>query len=331
MKKRVFIIFMIVLAMVISVGCDKKEIESKIKDEKLELIITTSFTANSIPFFYMMENNLLGDDYDFKVEIHKTREEATAKILKGNANIAMLSVQEAANMYNKELSVKLVNGTYGASFYLMTKDDSIKEFDDLIGETLWTSMKGGPVAFTLNQLLINNADADIDSDKDIEYKFVNLSELTQMVLSDIKEINVFSLREPFVTKIMMSRDDIKIIKDFDKEWEKIFGHRIPLSGVVMSNELLNKDDFDVNYFNEKYDEAIKWVQNNPEEASVLGNKYLKGLSAKVLEKSIESMNLEIIDEMNLENELTDYFNKWLDFNPQMIGNKLPDNNFYYKK
>ncbi len=72
-------------------------------------------------------------------------------------------------MYNKELPVQLVNGTYGASFYLMTKDDSIKEFDDLIGETLWTSMKGGPVAFTLNQILINNA--DVDSDKDIEYKF----------------------------------------------------------------------------------------------------------------------------------------------------------------
>ena len=329
MKKKIVLIFMIVLTIAISVGCTKKETESEIKAEKQELIISTSFSANSIPFFYMMENNLLGDDYNFNVEIHKTRDEATAKILKGDANIAMLSVQEAANMYNKELPVQLVNGTYGASFYLMTKDDSIKEFDDLVGETLWTSMKGGPVAFTLNQLLINNA--DVDSDKDIEYKFINLSELTQMVLSDIKDINVFSLREPFVTKIMMSRDDVKIIKDFDKEWEKTFGHRIPLSGVVMSNSLLNNDDFDVKYFNEKYGEAIKWVQDNPEEASVLGNKYLKGFSAKVLEKSIISMNLKIIDEMNLENELADYFEKWLGFNPQMIGNKLPDNNFYYKK
>ncbi len=111
-----------------------------------------------------------------------------------------------------------------------------------------------------------------------------------MVLSDIKDIEVFSLREPFVSKIMMSRDDVKIIKDFDKEWEITFGHRIPISGVVMSNELLNKDGFDVKYFNEKYDEAIKWVQDNPKEASVLGNKYLKGLLAKVLEKSIISLN-----------------------------------------
>ncbi len=72
-EKRV-LIFTIILAMVINVGCTKKETESEIKGEKQELIITTSFSANSILFFYMMENNLFGDDSNFNVEIHKTRD-----------------------------------------------------------------------------------------------------------------------------------------------------------------------------------------------------------------------------------------------------------------
>lgn len=326
MKKNILVIVILII-MSLSVGCNQNDIQ-EIKDEKRELVITTSFSVNSIPFFYMMENNILGDNYNFSVEIHKTRDEATAKILKNEANIAMLSVQEAANMYNKEIPVKLINGTYAASFFLMTNDDSIKEYEDLIGKKLWTSMKGGPVAFTLNQLLINNA--DIDSNTDIEYQFINLSELTQMVISDLKNIEVFSTRDPFVSKILLVKDDIYIVKDFDKEWVKTFGHRIPLSSVVMGKSLLNADENIANLFNEKYIEAINWVDNNPTEAAILGNKYLKGLSVEILENSIKRMNLEIIDEANLQNELEFYFNQWLEFNPEMVGNKLPDENFIIK-
>jgi NitT/TauT family transport system substrate-binding protein len=325
MKKSILLISLLMIIMTLGIGCGKDEIESDI-DSKEELKLTTAFSVRSIPFFYMMENNTLGDNYNLTVEVHKTREEATTKILKNEANIAMLSVQEAANIYNKELPIKLINSAYGANFYLMTNNDSINEFEDLVDKKLWTSMKGGPVAFTLNQLLINNT--KVDSEKDITYQFINLSELTQMVLNDLKDIEVFSLRDPFVSKIMLARDDIRIVKDFDQEWIKTFGSRIPLSSVVMGTDLLTKNDNIKDVFNEKYIEAITWVQENPEEAAQMGTKYLNGLSLEVIENAISNMNIEIINESSLEEELNFYFGQWLEFNPEMIGNKKPDSEFY---
>jgi|LGOV01.1.fsa_nt_gb NitT/TauT family transport system substrate-binding protein len=321
MKKIIVLLVILSTLALLFTGCSNQPEETV----TTTLTISTSFAANSIPFFYMLEENTLGDDIDFQVNIHKTRDEATAKILKNEIDMAMLSSQEAANMYNKELDVKLLNATYGATFFLLSRNDAINDYTDLIGKEIWTSVKGGPVSFTLNQLLLNST---IDPNADVSYKFINLKELTQLVINDLKDIEVFSTREPFVSKILASNPDIKTVYNLDHEWERIFGNRIPLSGVIARNDYLKDNQDMYTLFNSKYDEAIKWVNDNPEEASQLGAKYLEGLNSKILKKSIINMNLEMVKEKNIKNELDAYFSQWLEFNPEMVGKKLPDSDFY---
>ncbi|EOC99900.1 ABC transporter substrate-binding protein [Caldisalinibacter kiritimatiensis] len=293
--------------------------------ETVDIKLSTPFAPNSIPLFYMMEKELLGENINLDVSIHKTRQEVTAMLMKKNIDMAMLSVQEAAKLYNKDIPVKIINANYGATFFLMSNKSEIQSIDDINGKTIWTSKKGGPVEFVLSSILSNKG---IKPNEDIKLKYMNLKELSQLVINDLKDIEFFTLREPFVSQVKHKKDNTIIVSNLDEEWKKIYGNRVPFAGVVSRSEFISNHPQLVSVFNEKYSDAIKWVKENPKEAAKLGAKYLKGMPVEVIEEALNNMELELIDSTKTKSELKSYYNQWLKFNPSMIGNKIPDDDFY---
>ncbi len=316
----------LLLTTLVLTACQAGEAPPAAPAEATPVNITLSMSANAIPYLYMMEEGTLGEDYTLETQIHITREEATAKILKNDVQGSMMSVQESANIYNKGLPVVLINATYGASFFLISESDAVTGYEDLKGRAIWTSMKGGPVAFTMNQLILNNT--DFDPVQDLDYQFFSFTELTNMILNDLKDIEVYSLRDPYVSRILASKPEARIILDFDAEWDKVFGHRIPNSGLVMDRTFMEAHPDFAPVLNEAYREAIDWMNDHPEEAAALGARYLKGQDEAILLASIKNLNLDLIDE-SIETQLNDYFSLWLEFNPEMVGGRLPEEDFYH--
>ncbi|OPL08468.1 MAG: hypothetical protein AVO33_10955 [delta proteobacterium ML8_F1] len=307
-------------------GCQNEEAADTVPEESVTVNLTLSMSANAIPYLYIMEEDTLGEDFDLNAQIHITREEATAKILKKDVQGSMMSVQESANIFNKGLPVVLVNATYGASFFLISENEAINTYEDLRDRVIWTSMKGGPVAFTMNQLILNQT--SLDPEKDLSYQFMAFGELTNLILNDLKDIEVYSLRDPYVSQILAEKPQARIILNFDEEWEKAFGNRIPNSGLAMDRDFIDTHPEFITALNEAYKEAIDWMNDNPGEAAALGSKYLKGQSEAILRSSIENLNLSLM-EGAVEEQLKDYIGLWLAFNPEMVGSKMPLDEFYH--
>ncbi|MDW5298615.1 MAG: ABC transporter substrate-binding protein [Sedimentibacter sp.] len=328
MKKRI-ISLLLAMSLLVLGGCQSQsDNNEKVETgtEKQTIRITTPNAPNSIPLFYMKENNVLGDNIQLDIAIHKSGQEAAAKVIKGDIDMANFGVQEAANLYNEGVGVRLMDVSTWATFEILTVRDDVKTWEDLKGKKLWIGDKGGPIDYLLQIVLkANNINLT-----DLEVNRISTSELTQMVVSDIKDIDLFVLREPFISQVKMKNKEITTAFDLGNEYEAAYNIKIPQGGTVLTNEFLESNEEIVALFQEEYKKAIEWIKNNPEEAGELGAKYMQGPNAGVLASAVKNMDMEFHSIEDSKEVLETYFNLALEIDSTMLEGVLPDEGFYEK-
>jgi len=326
MNKKI-ISLLLVMSLLVLGGCQSQsETSEKEIIKKQTIRISTPNAPNSIPLFYMKENNVLGDKVPMEIEIHKSGEEAVAKVVKGETDMANFGVQEAANLYVEGLKVRLMDVSTWATFEMLTARTDIKTWEDLKGKNLWIGDKGGPISYlTQIELKANNINM-----ADLKVNRIATNELTQMVISDIKDIDVFVLREPFISQVKMKNKNIVTAFDLGDEYEKAFNLKIPQGGTVIRNEFFESNEELVARFQEEYKKAIEWTKENPEEAAKLGVKYMEGTNETVLTAAVKNMNMEFCAIENSKEILENYFKLAIEIDSTMLEGALPDDGFYEK-
>lgn len=317
-----------ILLSLIACSSNTKKESTTLNDEMQEnkvIRISTSISPNSIPIFYMQEANLLGDDITLDIQVHKNRQESIAKINNNSVDLLNLSLQEIAHMYNKDLPIHFLDVSNWATFKLMTLNDNINTWEDLKGEKIYTGSKGGPVDLLATTILEHHGLVD---GEEVVIKHMKQGELSQMASNELKDIKVFILREPFASQAKLNNSNIKTVYDLGEAWQDTYGHGFPQSGTAGITNFLDSDRELAEFFIKKHQEAIDWVFENPEEAAKIGEKYLKSFSKEVLLKSIKNMNMNTLSNLDARDPLEIYYQHILEFNPEMIGNKMPDDDFY---
>jgi len=310
---------------VVSNNKDKESVAEVSNDVNKVIRISTPIAPYSIPMFYMAEANLLGEGITLDISLHKDRQEAVARVSKNDVDILNLSVQEMAHMYNKDMNIKFLEVSNWATFKLMTIDNNINTMKDLEGKKIYTSSKGGPIDI-LTRTVFHEKYFDIS--QEIDYEYIKQGELAKMVSSELKDIKVFVLREPFASQAMNSNENIRTLYDLGELWKEIHGYRFPQSGTGVTSDFYMNEKELTKLFIEKNKEAIEWVVDNPEEAAKIGKKYLKRFDEDILVQAIKNMHMESMDGKAAKVPLEIYYNYILDFRPEMIGNKIPNDQFY---
>ena len=76
-------------------------------------------------------------------------------------------------------------------------------------------------------------------------------------------------------------------------------------------------------------DSIGWVTANPAEAGELVEKHDLGLRAAIVKASVPRSNFAFIDARSARPILTALYETLLEFAPDSIGGRLPDDSFYY--
>jgi NitT/TauT family transport system substrate-binding protein len=84
-------------------------------------------------------------------------------------------------------------------------------------------------------------------------------------------------------------------------------------------------------FLEEYRKSQEWVTSHPAEAGVLAEKLEFGISALDGESAIPRCNLVFIEASASRRILEEFLGVFLEFAPEAIGGKLPDDGFYGEK
>ncbi|MBZ4684235.1 MAG: NitT/TauT family transport system substrate-binding protein [Fusobacteriaceae bacterium] len=262
------------------------------------------------------------NDYDFS--IYSAPDQLIAKIIKQEVDIAAVPANLASILYNKtkgNIKVAAIN-TLGI-LYIAENDDSINSISDLKNKTIYASGKGATPEFILNYFLEKNNLKNVN----VVY-LLNHSDIASSLVA--KKINVALIPEPFLTIAQAKNSDIKVAIDLNKEWEKMTNNSKLTMGVIIINKSILNSKEKIDKFLNRYKNSIDFVNNNNDLASDLIEKHGIFTNKNIIKKSIPNSNIVFIDMKDGQQYLDNFYKILFDFNPKLIGGKIPNEDFYYK-
>ncbi len=337
--KRMLIILLSLL-LIFTVACSKeKPAESNVgteengSAEQNQEKKTVKFCfPNGVPALtvakFAYENPIIDENMEIEYEIQSTPDLLASKILKGEADIAIVPSNLAAQAYNKEIPYKLVGTSVWGTLYMMSTEE-IDSFDSLKGKEVYSFGKNLTPDLVFKYVLKENG---IDPDKDVSITYLNAaSEVGPAFISG--KTNLAVLSEPAVTNIMMKKDNAKVVFDFNEEWSKITGieQGYPQASLIIKSDLLEDHKEFVDKFIQVYSENLQWAKENPEKLGEYAEKLEYGITKDMVVNGIERMNMGPLYVEDMKKEYEVYYNVLLDFAPDVIGGKLPDEEFYFER
>ncbi len=315
------------LSLVACTGANSNESNTQLKgnNEPVTITVGVPTAPPALPVLRMIETKALGENVEIKLDIWNEAETLIAMVQDGKHDLFAFPLTVISKLYNKGIDVRLMNvNTWGVTYFL-TSDPDFDSWDDLKGKTVYVPLQSSPLD-ALTQYFLTEAGLEVG--KDVEIIYATIPEVSTMLASG--EAVYGTLIEPQVTKAMMTNENLRVAFSFEDEWKRVTktDTKIPNAGFGTTQKYSDENPELVSAFQIAYEEATIWANENPEEMGVLAEKYL-GLKAPLIVKSLPSMGLEFKSANDSQTELEMLYELLNEFNPGMIGGKIPDSNLYY--
>ena len=312
----------------------EEEAEAQVEEESLERTgVTVRIGAMSGPTAMGMvklmedsENSLTANDYEF-AELATEASAFVAPLTTGELDIAAIPSNLASNVYNKtEGGVKvLATNTLGV-LYLLERGETVNEWADLKGKTIYATGAGAVPEYTIRYLLSSNG---LDPDSDVQIQWCSdtteaLSYITQA------EGAIAILPQPFVTAAKAQVEDLRVVFDLNEQWDLLdTGCNIVTGVVVVRTEFADEHPEAVQAFLKEYEESLNYSLDNTEEASQLIEKYGIVAKAAVAKAALPNCHLAFKSGDDMKQALEGFLTILYEQNPQAVGGNLPGDDFYY--
>lgn len=319
MKKTVSLILALVLAFSVS-GCSENKAE--IGNEPVNITMLKGSTG--IGAVKLMEESEKNEtDGNYNINVSAAADDAMAKIISGEVDIAAVPTNIAPLIYNKtngNIAVLAVN-TLGV-LYIVENGDSIHTIKDLEGKTIYSSGQGAVPEYVLNYLLEKNNVENVN--------IVYMTEHAEVAaaLADGRA-DIALLPEPNVTAVIMKNSEIRISVDVNDEWKKTNGSELAMGCIVAGKEFIDENKEAVDIFLKEYSESIDYVNNNVSEAAELVEKYGIMVSSDAAVKAIPNCNIVYKEKDEMKTMLEAFYDVLYKANPKSVGGEIPDTELYY--
>ena len=305
---------------------------------KADQTITISGPSASVthPIFHMIKTNGLKNK-TIKFKQWKNPDELKALILNKKVDFIAVPITAGAIVYNRGANVQLLGLVMGGARGIVTNDKSIKTIKDLKGKTLGISSRGG-LADSLIKILLEKNGLDYKKDLKIVYT-QNSKNSTLMLLKG--DIDCAVLSEPRLSMALKKAKSLPSDKTPHKlffninildSWKKTFNTNTSFAqvGWLAVGDIIG-DKKMIDSFIKEYKKSLNWYINNPNRSAKLTASYLKGLHPKGIKNGIKNSNLYMLTTQDDTVLIKKLLNNLVKLNPKSMGNKLPDDGFYFKK
>ena len=261
-------------------------------------------------------------------EVVADNTEVAAALTNGDADIAAIATNAAANLYAKTdggIQVLAVN-TLGV-LYILEKGSTVQTMADLAGKTLYcpSNTKGGNPEHILNHLLEKNG----VSPSDVDIQWLTPQEITAKLTSS--ESGICMLPIPAATALLVQDSEVRQALSLSEEWENLGEGPLPMGCIVARTEYIEENPKGVEAFLNAYEASIAYMSDpdNLTDAAQLVAQYEITPSAKVAEMAIPQCNLTYVTGREMHTMLEDYYSILFQVAPESIGGELPYDSFYY--
>lgn len=279
----------------------------------------------------MMNENRLEDSKSLPNYIIKNDPELIkAMMAREEVDLALIPFTMAALLYNNDFPYQLVGVPVWGSLFLVGSDTAIAHFDDLKGKKVSVLPRNMTPDIIFRHLLEIHA-LEPDKDLTLDYTFPTPVELSGALVA--KRVALGVIPEPMVSQVLYQNPDIKVLIDLAERWQQMYGEEVPLvqTALVVRKGWANENRSKLTKWCRMYAAAIQWTNENTKEAGRLAVKHKIGNHTEVVASAIPRCHLDFEYGFEQKEKLENYLELLYTTNKKIIGGRIPDEDFYYKK
>lgn len=287
----------------------------------------------SIPLAYLVINNRLAEIADdVELVLWEDQNQLRAIVASGQADFVTMPSNNAAIFYNNGLEVQLLDiAAWNASFGI-SADTTLTSLADAAGLRAAVPFQGS-IPDLLFQFIAAANGLNPASDFELQYT-PNPQQAAQMLIAG--QVDLAILPEPLATAVILRTADaplpLRRAFSLTDEWAEVTEDavRTPLTGTVALPRVQHIPEV-IEVFQREYALAVAWVIENPEEAGQLAEEHLPqlGLTAKPVALSLQQTVWDAVPAQDARADIESFFTLLMELSPDVIGGRLPDEDFYY--
>jgi NitT/TauT family transport system substrate-binding protein len=323
--KKYLVMLMCVIAMLLFVSAGKKDMPETDTDSVM-VRVSALKGPTAIGMVKLMQDSDEGkseNQYEFSLT---SIDEIIPRIALGDVDIAAVPANLAATFYNNAGKYQAMAINTLGVLYIVERGNAVHSVEDLRGKTIYVAGNGAVPEYALNYVLLNNG---LVPGKDVTIEFKSEpAEIIPFLLRD--ENGIAMLPQPFAATAQMRIEGLRIALDLTKEWDasSADGSSFVTSVMVVKKEFAEQHPDLLKTFAAEYAASTSWVNAHVAEAAVLVGE--TGIAdVQVAEIAIPFCNITYIDNLDMQEKLSGYLQTLYDQNPKSVGDKMPDEGFYY--
>ncbi len=330
MAKKIISLFLAVL-MVLSLSACKKTLQNESTTNGKESDVTADLSANvallkgptGMGGALLMQESADGKN-KFNITLETDATVVGPKLMKGELDIAAVPTNLAASLYQKsEGKVKVVAINTLGVLYIVTKDGALSSVADLKGKTILASGQGTIAEYALNYVLESN-NLVVGEDVTIEFTTEHSESVTKAMQGSYDAV---LLPEPFVTQLTTKNSSYTVAIDITSEWEKTGDCTLTMGCIAVNAQFYEENKDAVKAFVEAYARSVEYVNDNIDDgAKLIGENGI--MDEAVAKKAIPNANIVCITGSEMKQKLTSCYEVLFNQNAQIIGGKMPADDFY---
>ncbi len=276
------------------------------------------------------QSELLKEVEDINFRLWKTHDQLRADTVSGKLQISATPTSLAANLYKKEVPIRLLNILVWGVLYVLTTDKNVNSWEDLKGKTILIAFRGGLPGQVFNYLAKEN---NLNPEQDIKIQYTtDFAQSVQLLLAGRGDVALLSEPAGTGAELRGKQQGLQVrrVLNLQEEWGRVTGRkpRIPQAGTLALNSLINDRPEIIKTVQTELGTAINWVKQNPDAAAELGSEYL-GLKAPIIQQSLQHTPLEMVSAADAKEDLEFWLERLMEQNPKFLGGSLPNAGFYY--
>jgi NitT/TauT family transport system substrate-binding protein len=311
-------LLLVVLVLFVLNSCNQTVDKNKIR-------IATLKGPSAMGMVKMIDSLKQIEDADIEVTIYNEPIQVRKLMLEREADFAILPTTMGAILYNKGIPYQLAAIPVWGTLYLFGNDTTIKSWNDLKGKRIHLMAKGMTPDVLFKYLLIQNG-IDPENEVILDYSFPSHIDLANAVAAGKAQLGVIS--EPLVSMVIQKNRAVHPIFDLNIEWQKINTQAIAQTALLVKSDFAKQNPVKLQEILSSYKFSTNWVNENHAEAAELIVKYEILPNVELADSSISRSNLNFVEAKNIKNYISEYLKIFYEMNPDIIGGKIPDDNFY---
>ena len=276
----------------------------------------------------LRERPSMGRNVTISYEVVRSPELMAARVVSGEADIAIVPTNLAAVLYNRNIPYRLAAANVWGMLYVLSSEN-IRSWQDLRGKEVHTFGRGLTPDLVFRYLLAQNG---LHPDRDVTLRYLGSgTELAQAMIAG--RVKTAVLPEPAATQVLTRRQDVSAVLDLQQAWATATGLGVsyPQASLLISNAVLNGYPEFVDRFLHEVAQSAAWVNNNPQTAGVWAEELQTGMTARVVEQALPRANIRFVGAREARGAIEAYLRVLRDFSPESIGGRLPSEAFYLQR